>query len=187
MEPELAIDASREAIKVCFMVGGPILAVCLIVGLLMGLAQAMSHIQDQALATVPKILAILAVVGFGLPWFADRMADFSEDQFSRPFMAEATPASWTTPEPEQSVRSLLVPVQDSVDESYYPRLEAPKLRSAPVMRQASHVKRFSMPQQRNPVSAGNKKDETENPELNANPFSLPRYRYSRRTDKNIEG
>jgi len=86
MEPETAIEASREAIKICFMVGGPILGVCLIVGLLMGLVQAMSHIQDQALATVPKILAILAVVGLALPWFADRMMEFSKDQFSRPFM-----------------------------------------------------------------------------------------------------
>lgn len=187
MEPELAIDASREAIKVCFMVGGPILGVCLIVGLLMGLAQAMSHIQDQALATVPKILAILAVVGFGLPWFADRMVDFSKDQFSRPFMAEAAAASWATPEPEQAVRSLLVPVQNAVDDSYYPRLDAPKLQSGPVMRQASHVKRFSMPQQRISDKAAESKDESVDPKLNTNPFSLPSYRYSRRPDKNIEG
>ncbi|QEG24179.1 flagellar biosynthetic protein FliQ [Mariniblastus fucicola] len=180
MEPESAIEASREAIKVCFMVGGPILAVCLIVGLLMGLAQAMSHIQDQALATVPKILAIMAVIGLALPWFADRMMDFSKEQFSRPFMAKTASASRTEPVAEHQVESLLAP-ESTFDESYYPRLDAPPLESSrpspsrPVATQASFQK-----QKINPVPGVEKKE-------SPNPFSLPSYRFSRRPSENIEG
>ncbi len=181
MEPESAIEASREAIKVCFMVGGPILAVCLIVGLLMGLAQAMSHIQDQALATVPKILAILAVVGLALPWFADRMMEFSKDQFSRPFMAEAD-TSWTVAQPNTTVQSLLVASQ-SMDESYYPQLDAPKLHGDSIVKPASFSKSrtSSLPSFVAPSETSEDTKET------TNPFSLPSYRFTRRPSDNIEG
>ena len=167
MEPESAIEASREAIKVCFMIGGPILAVCLIVGLLMGLAQAMSHIQDQALATVSRILAIMAVVGLALPWFADRMMDFSKDQFSRPFMAETASAAWAE-SPPNAVQSLLAQ-PPSNDENYYPQLQVPA-------RSAS----FQKP-------TDNSKPPSPSIEPTPSPFSLPSYRFSRRPSGNIEG
>ncbi len=171
MESELAIEASREAIKVCLLVGGPILAVCLIVGLLMGLAQAMSHVQDQALATIPKILAIFAVVGFALPWFADRMMEFSKDQFSRPAFMEAR----TQDPPTTSVQSLLEPKVET-DTEYYPSLNVPRLQTKPVVHKASFIKQ--------PV-----KIETDRPGTNKSqsPFSLPSYRFTRRPSKNIEG
>ena len=185
MEPESAIEASREAIKVCFMVGGPILAVCLIVGLLMGLVQAMSQIQDQALASVPKILTILAVVGLALPWFADRMMEFSKDQFSRPFMAEASTA-WTEPTPVNSVQSLLVEPESS-DDSYYPQLNAPKLQNSVTVQPASFSKprtgllpKHIAPQKSDPSPATGASE-------TSNPFSLPSYRFTRRPSENIEG
>ena len=168
MDPESAIEASREAIKVCLTIGGPVLAVCLIVGLLMGLAQAMSHIQDQALATVPKILAIFVVVGLALPWFADRMMEFSKDQFSRPFMAETASASWVEPE-KNTVESLLAPPAAPTDNSYYPRAQV-----TPVVRQASFKKQTE-------TKPMNPKTES------SSPFSLPSYRFSRKPSGNIEG
>lgn len=185
MEPESAIEASREAIKVCFMVGGPILAVCLIVGLLMGLAQAMSQIQDQALATVPKILAILAVVGLALPWFADRMMEFSKDQFSRPFMADASP-TWAAS--ESSVQSLLANPSTN-DDSYYPQLDVPKIQNGSVMRPASFNKprTSSLPSFLAPVKKANETVPTPKIEESANPFSLPSHRFTRRPSENIEG
>ena len=183
MDPETAIEASREAIKVCLMIGGPVLAVCLIVGLLMGLAQAMSHVQDQALATVPKILAIFVVVGLALPWFADRMMDFSKDQFSRPFMAEAASASWVEPE-QNTVQSLLAVPDKTTNVSYYPMTQtesgtapvasAMRLSTDPVVRQASFKKQIET----KPAAQSTEP---------SSPFSLPSYRFSRKPNGNIEG
>lgn len=179
MDPESAIEASREAIKVCFMLGGPILASCLIVGLLMGLAQAMSHVQDQALATVPKILAVLAIVGLALPWFADRMMDFSKDQFSRPFLGETAVATWPEVENvnDSAVRSLLVaPGQ----QSYYPGLDsAESVSTLPVVRQASFKQQLQL--KKTGTESSDEKTES------SSPFSLPSYRFSRRPSENIEG
>ena len=188
MESELAIDASREAIKVCLMVGGPILAVALIVGLLMGVAQAMSHIQDQALATIPKILAIFAVVGFALPWLADQMIDFSKQQFSHPMMVANSPDSSPLIETESSgvVRSLLDADSNS-DDSYYPQLAAPRFNPTSVMKKASFQREKLLPKATGlalPVP------EVWNPpavEKTASPFILPSYRFSRRPDANTEG
>ena len=184
MESELAIDASREAIKVCLMVGGPILAVALIVGVLMGLAQAMSHIQDQALATIPKILAIFAVIGFAMPWFAERMIDFSKQQFSRPMtMAAGAPAIES--ESSGMVRSLLDPNANS-DDSYYPQLAAPRLNPLPVMKNASFEREKLVPQKEFKLPIPDAWDPPAI-EKTANPFTLPSYRFSRRPDANIEG
>ena len=179
MESELAIESSREAIRVCLMIGGPILAVCLVVGLLMGLAQAMSHIQDQALATIPKILAIFAVVGFALPWFADQMIEFATQQFSRPMMAVSSSGY----EPKANgVRSLL-DTEPVLDDGYYARPEVTAAKPTTVFKNASFNKQRTIadpPQIKLPLPA---------PELkpSSNPYSLPSYRFSRRPTENIEG
>lgn len=178
METELAIESSREAIKVCLMVGGPILGVCLIVGLLMGLAQAMSHIQDQALATVPKILAILAVVGFALPWFAERMMEFSKDQFSKPMMA-ANPSGFDGSYDQGEVRSLLD--FKSEEDSYYPQAEGAELRANPVSFSKASFSKDSFLKERITKPQGEAAPEPQSP------FSLPSYRFSRRPSENIEG
>jgi len=185
MEPELAIESSREAIRVCLMIGGPILAVCLVVGLLMGLAQAMSHIQDQALATIPKILAIFAVVGFALPWFADQMIEFARHQFSRPMMAVSS-SGYEQPKPNV-VRSLLDTEPVSQD-GYYKRPEVPALNpplanSSPVFKNASFINQRTTSDQPKlelpPLQQEVKQNNT--------PFSLPSYRFTRRPSENIEG
>lgn len=173
MEPELAIESSREAIKVCLMVGGPILAVCLIVGVLMGLAQAMSHIQDQALATVPKILAILAVVGLALPWLAEKMMEFSTEQFSKPMLAVNTAPADVEPV-NTTIRSLLEP-EIKKEDSYYQSPVASQLKVVPVS--------TSMPVLKSQKLAPSDKEI----EASRNPFTLPSYRFSRKPGDNIEG
>ena len=84
MNPQDAIDFSREAIKTCMLVGGPILAASLLIGFLVGVIQAMTQIQDQTVSFVPKILLLLLMIGLCLPWLTERMVDFSTESFSTP-------------------------------------------------------------------------------------------------------
>ncbi len=84
MNPQDAIDFSREAIKTCMMVGGPILAASLLIGLIVGVIQAMTQVQDQTVSFVPKILLLLLMIGICLPWLTERMIDFSTESFSTP-------------------------------------------------------------------------------------------------------
>ncbi len=84
MNPQDAIDLGREAIRACFMVGGPILLASLLIGLLVGVFQAMTQVQDQTVSFVPKLLCLLAVLGLCLPWLTDQMVEYGEQAWAKP-------------------------------------------------------------------------------------------------------
>ncbi len=50
-------------------------------GLFVGLMQALTQIQDQTVAFVPKILAMAAVLVAVFPWLVVRMVDFTRTVF----------------------------------------------------------------------------------------------------------
>ena len=77
MEPQQAIDLGREAMSMALLVSAPVLLVGIGVGLLIGLLQALTQIQDQTLSFVPKILAMLTAFAIGLPWLFQRMVEYS--------------------------------------------------------------------------------------------------------------
>ena len=82
MNPQDAIDLGREALITALLIGAPILLVGVVVGLLIGLIQALTQIQDQTISFVPKIIAMIAAVGFCLPWLVQRMVEYSEELFA---------------------------------------------------------------------------------------------------------
>lgn len=94
MNAQDAIDFSREAIKTCMMVGGPILLASLLIGLLVGVFQAMTQIQDQTVSFVPKILLLVAGIGLCLPWLTDQMLDFAKLSFEKPMMQTSIGNDW---------------------------------------------------------------------------------------------
>jgi len=79
MNPQDAIDLGRDAIITTLLISSPVLAVGIVVGLLIGLGQALTQIQDQTVSFVPKLVAMVAVLGFCLPWMLQRMAEYSEE------------------------------------------------------------------------------------------------------------
>lgn len=86
MVPQDTIDLSREAITMAAIVGGPILAAGLLIGLLLGVFQAMTQIQDQTVSAVPKIVGMALVALLTLPWMSERMVDFTRSTISRPLV-----------------------------------------------------------------------------------------------------
>ena len=55
------ITLMREAVWTAVVVSAPILGVALVVGLIIGLLQALTSVQELTLTFVPKLLAIAAV------------------------------------------------------------------------------------------------------------------------------
>lgn len=70
--PEV-LDVSRDAIWTIVKVSSPLLIVALVVGVVISLVQALTQIQEQTLAFVPKILAIFITLVLALPFMADAM------------------------------------------------------------------------------------------------------------------
>jgi flagellar biosynthetic protein FliQ len=82
MDPQDAVDLAREALFVALIISSPALAAGLIVGLGMGLLQALTQIQDQTVAFVPKILAMVVALAFTLPWLLNQFLDYCSEIFS---------------------------------------------------------------------------------------------------------
>lgn len=79
MTPRQAIELGREALLTTLMVGAPVLLAGLIVGLLIGLFQALTQIQEQTIAFVPKIIAMLVTLSLALPWLVTMMLQYAHD------------------------------------------------------------------------------------------------------------
>jgi flagellar biosynthesis protein FliQ len=62
VSPSETIDVLREAVWLTVKVGGPVMAVALVVGTAVGVFQALTAIQELTLTFAPKVLAILAAV-----------------------------------------------------------------------------------------------------------------------------
>jgi len=72
------LSAGREAVLVALAISAPPLAAALIVGLLSGALQAATQVQDHALGAVPRLVAVLVVVGLAAPWTAARVVRFGQ-------------------------------------------------------------------------------------------------------------
>jgi flagellar biosynthetic protein FliQ len=69
-----ALDLAREATWVLILMTGPIMLVGLVVGVAVGLLQALTQIQEATLVFVPKILSIFVAVILLLPFMAATMS-----------------------------------------------------------------------------------------------------------------
>ncbi len=81
MDAATAVDLCRETLMSAVIIAAPVLLVGMAAGLLVGLMQALSQVQDQTVAFVPKILAMAAVLVACLPWLLTRMVDFTRVVF----------------------------------------------------------------------------------------------------------
>ena len=51
----------------------------MLVGLVVGLLQALTQIQEQTVAFIPKIVAMIVVLALTLPWAIARMVEYSSE------------------------------------------------------------------------------------------------------------
>lgn len=81
MDPSSAIDLCRATLLAAVVIAAPMLLVGMAAGLGVGLIQALTQIQDQTVAFVPKLLAMAAVMVACLPWLLTRLVDFTREVF----------------------------------------------------------------------------------------------------------
>lgn len=81
MDAQVAVDVFRESVFTALMIAAPVLIAGTVVGLLIGLFQALTQIQEQTIATVVKILVMVAAIAYLIPWMTIKMIDFSIELF----------------------------------------------------------------------------------------------------------
>ncbi|HVS69765.1 MAG TPA: flagellar biosynthesis protein FliQ [Phycisphaerae bacterium] len=79
---ESAIDLLRDAMMMTLIIIGPILLIGMVIGLIISLVQAVTQIQEQTLAFVPKIFAMAIALVFVLPWMFQRLLEYTHHLFT---------------------------------------------------------------------------------------------------------
>jgi flagellar biosynthetic protein FliQ len=79
MDPASIIDFARSAMLVLLEIIAPSMITALVVGLGIGLLQAVTQIQEQTLVFVPKIVASFVVLLLALPFIGAAMSGLMTD------------------------------------------------------------------------------------------------------------
>jgi len=79
MSDLMVIDIGRKAMMLMLYLSGPMLIVALVVGLVISLVQAMTHINEMTMTFIPKIVAVVLVLLWFLPTMVQLFRDFFVD------------------------------------------------------------------------------------------------------------
>ncbi|QGQ46843.1 flagellar biosynthesis protein FliQ [Metabacillus sediminilitoris] len=81
MSSEMVISLAEKAVYTTLIICGPLLLLALIIGLIVSIFQATTQIQEQTLAFVPKIVAVLVGLIFFGPWMLSTLISYAQDIF----------------------------------------------------------------------------------------------------------
>ncbi|MGR9050140.1 flagellar biosynthesis protein FliQ [Halobacillus faecis] len=82
MNSNMVISFAKEGIYTVLLISGPLLVLALAIGLLVSIFQATTQIQEQTLAFIPKIVAVMiGLIVFG-PWMLTNMVEFTANIFN---------------------------------------------------------------------------------------------------------
>ncbi|WP_100330923.1 flagellar biosynthesis protein FliQ [Bacillus xiapuensis] len=82
MSSEMVISLAEKGVYTTIIICGPLLVLALVVGLAVSIFQATTQIQEQTLAFIPKIVAVLVGLIFFGPWMLSRMLSYTLDIFT---------------------------------------------------------------------------------------------------------
>ncbi|MEM1299506.1 MAG: flagellar biosynthetic protein FliQ [Pseudomonadota bacterium] len=80
MDEFLMITLMRESVWTAVMISTPILGVALISGLIIGLLQALTSIQELTLTFVPKLLAIAGVFWLSMSFMTQGLVSLFQER-----------------------------------------------------------------------------------------------------------
>lgn len=79
MTADLAAELCRSAVMTALLIGGPVMIAALAIGLIVGVLQTITQLQDHSLTFIPKLLGISLVIMFLLPWGLSRLVEYATD------------------------------------------------------------------------------------------------------------
>jgi flagellar biosynthetic protein FliQ len=76
MSEMIFYDTMRQGLWISVLISMPMLAVALVTGVVIGLFQALTSIQEMTLTFVPKLAAMLAVFWMTMGFMTEMLTDF---------------------------------------------------------------------------------------------------------------
>jgi flagellar biosynthetic protein FliQ len=79
MDQDVVISLATQAMSLALKISMPLLGVGLIVGVLISIIQAVTSIQEQTLAFIPKVVAMAVVLVVGGPWMLNQLLSYTAE------------------------------------------------------------------------------------------------------------
>lgn len=79
MSPDAVIDIGRGALTITVLLSAPLLMAALLTGLIVGLFQAATQINEQTLSFIPKLLSMVIVLVATGPWLLKVILDYTSN------------------------------------------------------------------------------------------------------------
>jgi len=82
MTPDFVVDIGQQALMITALLSAPMLLSALIVGLLVGVFQAATSIQEMTLSFIPKLAILAVALVVAGPWMLAMIMDFTTRLFN---------------------------------------------------------------------------------------------------------
>jgi flagellar biosynthetic protein FliQ len=79
MSPSDVLAIGTHALRIMIMLSAPLLLVALAVGLLVGVFQAATQINEMTLSFIPKLLAVSATLAIAGPWMLNLLVSYTRE------------------------------------------------------------------------------------------------------------
>ena len=82
MTPEMVMDLAHKTLMVTSLISAPLLLIALITGLVIGMLQAATQINESTLSFIPKLLMLVLTLFVAGPWILRVLIDFTHELYS---------------------------------------------------------------------------------------------------------
>lgn len=82
MTPEMVLTIASEALGVTAMLAAPLLLITLITGVLIGMLQAATQINEMTLSFIPKLMALALMLLAAGPWMLQFVTHYTRTLFT---------------------------------------------------------------------------------------------------------
>jgi len=81
MSPETVMGIGTRALEITLLLAAPMLVVALVTGLLIGVFQAATQINEMTLSFIPKLIAMAATLTLAGPWMLKLIVSYTRELF----------------------------------------------------------------------------------------------------------
>ena len=81
MSAEQIIDVFRNGIGVAIRLGAPILLLCMLVGVVVAILQAVTQVHEQSISLIIKLIVVVMVLALGGGWMLESLQEYTRSIF----------------------------------------------------------------------------------------------------------
>lgn len=81
MSPDSVMSIARHALEVMLLLAMPLLLAALVIGLVVGIFQAATQINESTLSFIPKLIGIAVVLMISGSWMLQTLVTYTRDLF----------------------------------------------------------------------------------------------------------